>query len=73
MPDADRFLRTEVEPDEPRVLYRVDGPIAQVQLNRPTLLNAINADVHHGIVDGMQQRSRSTSAPDRRSFPPRQL
>jgi enoyl-CoA hydratase len=54
-PDADRFRRTEVEPDEPRVLYRVDGPIAHVQLNRPTLLNAINADVHHGIVDGMQQ------------------
>jgi enoyl-CoA hydratase len=53
--DADRFRRTEAEADEPRVLFRVDGPIAHVELNRPTLLNAINADVHNGIVDGMRR------------------
>lgn len=44
-----------VEPDEPRVLYSVEDHIAQVVINRPLLLNAIHADVHHGIVDGMKQ------------------
>ena len=44
-----------VEPDEPRVLYRVEEHVAHVVINRPLLLNAIHADVHHGIVDGMRQ------------------
>ena len=44
-----------VEPDEPRVLYRVEERIAHVVINRPLLLNAIHADVHHGIVDGLQR------------------
>jgi enoyl-CoA hydratase/carnithine racemase len=44
-----------VEPDEPRVLYRVEEHIAHVVINRPLVLNAIHADVHHGIVDGMRQ------------------
>ena len=43
------------EPDEPRVLYRVEEHIAHVVINRPLVLNAIHADVHHGIVDGMRQ------------------
>jgi enoyl-CoA hydratase len=43
-----------VEPDEPRVLYRADEHIAHVEINRPLLLNAVNADVHNGIVDGMR-------------------
>ncbi len=44
-----------VEPDEPRVLYSAADGIARVEINRPLLLNAMNADVHHGIVDGMRQ------------------
>jgi enoyl-CoA hydratase len=44
-----------VEPDEPRVLYRVDEHVAHVEINRPLLLNAVSADVHRGIVDGMTQ------------------
>src|SRR5579862_557948 len=56
MTTDDRFRREDgAEPDEPRVLYRVEGPVAFVELNRPTLLNAINFDVHRGIVSGMQQ------------------
>src|ERR1700735_1610393 len=43
-----------VEPDEPRVLYRADEHIAHVEINRPLLLNAVNADVHNGIVDGIR-------------------
>jgi enoyl-CoA hydratase len=42
-----------VEPDEPRVLYSVEDGIAHVVINRPLLLNALNADVHNGIVDGI--------------------
>ncbi len=53
---ASYFRETRpVEPDEPRVLYRVEDRIAHVVINRPLLLNAIHADVHHGIVDGMQR------------------
>jgi enoyl-CoA hydratase/carnithine racemase len=56
MTTNDRFRREDgAEPDEPRVLYRVEGPVAFVELNRPTLLNAINFDVHRGIVSGMHQ------------------
>src|ERR1700744_2833325 len=44
-----------VEPDEPRVLYRVEEHIAHVVINRPLVLNAIHADVHRGIQDGMRQ------------------
>ena len=43
-----------VEPDEPRVLYHADEHIAHVEINRPLLLNAVNADVHNGIVDGIR-------------------
>src|ERR1700760_4195871 len=43
------------EPDEPRVLYRVEEHIAHVVINRPLVLNAIHADVHRGIVDGMRR------------------
>jgi enoyl-CoA hydratase len=56
MTTNDPFRREDgAEPDEPRVLYRVEGPVAFVELNRPTLLNAINFDVHRGIVSGMRQ------------------
>lgn len=44
-----------VEPDEPRVLYSSADGIGHVEINRPLLLNAMNADVHHGIVDGLRQ------------------
>ena len=44
-----------VEPDEPRVLYRVEEHIAHVVINRPLVLNAIHADVHRGIQDYMRQ------------------
>jgi enoyl-CoA hydratase len=44
-----------VEPDEPRVLYRAEDHIGYVEINRPLLLNAVNADVHRGIVDGITQ------------------
>jgi enoyl-CoA hydratase len=56
MTTNDPFRREDgAEPDEPRVLYRVEGPVAFVELNRPTLLNAINFDVHRGIVSGVRQ------------------
>jgi enoyl-CoA hydratase len=42
-----------VEPDEPRVLYSAADGIAHVEINRPLLLNAINAWVHLGIQEGM--------------------
>src|ERR1700744_1770855 len=43
------------EPDEPHVLYRGEEHIAHVVINRPLVLNAIHADVHRGIVDGMRR------------------
>jgi enoyl-CoA hydratase/carnithine racemase len=55
-PTGNYFRDTRpVEPDEPRVLYHADEHIAHVAINRPLVMNAIHADVHHGIVDGMQQ------------------
>ena len=44
-----------VEPDEPRVLYSVAEGIAHVEINRPLLLNAMNAYVHEGIQRGMAE------------------
>jgi enoyl-CoA hydratase/carnithine racemase len=44
-----------VEPDEPRVLYQAEAGIAQVVINRPLVMNAIHADVHRGIVEGLAQ------------------
>ena len=55
-PTGNYFRDTRpVEPDEPRVLYRAEEHIAQVVINRPLVLNAIHADVHRGIQDGMRQ------------------
>ena len=55
-PTGNYFRDTRpVEPDEPRVLYRAEDHIGLVEINRPLLLNAINADVHRGIVDGITQ------------------
>jgi enoyl-CoA hydratase/carnithine racemase len=55
-PTGNYFRDTRpVEPDEPRVLYRAEEHIAHVVINRPLVLNAIHADVHRGIVDGLQQ------------------
>src|ERR1700685_1796036 len=45
----------DTRPVEPRVLYRAEDHIGLVEINRPLLLNAINADVHRGIVDGITQ------------------
>ena len=62
MTSNDPFRREDgAEPDEPRVLYRVEGPVAFVELNRPTLLNAINFDVHRGIVSSMHQAGADES------------
>jgi enoyl-CoA hydratase/carnithine racemase len=55
-PTGNYFRDTRpVEPDEPRVLYQVEEHVAHVVINRPLVLNAIHADVHHGLVDGFQQ------------------
>src|ERR1700722_8151928 len=55
-PTGNYFRDTRpVEPDEPRVLYRAEEHIAHVVINRPLVLNAIHADVHRGIVDGLRQ------------------
>jgi enoyl-CoA hydratase/carnithine racemase len=32
------------------VLYRADGPVARITLNRPGALNAINGQVHRGVL-----------------------
>ena len=34
---------------EPLVLYRKDGPVATVTLNRPEKLNAITTEFHHQL------------------------
>jgi enoyl-CoA hydratase/carnithine racemase len=34
---------------EPLVLYRKDGPVATVTLNRPEKLNAVTAELHHQL------------------------
>jgi enoyl-CoA hydratase/carnithine racemase len=55
-PGEDRFRKNRpAEPDEPRVLYSAADHIAHVQLNRPAVLNARNADVHRGLVASMRQ------------------
>ncbi len=55
-PGEDRFRKHRpAEPDEPRVLYSAADHIAHVQLNRPAVLNAMNADVHRGLVASMRQ------------------
>jgi enoyl-CoA hydratase len=55
-PTGNYFRDTRpTEPDEPRVLYRAEEHIAHVVINRPLVLNAIHADVHRGIVDGLRQ------------------
>ncbi|HUN37918.1 MAG TPA: enoyl-CoA hydratase/isomerase family protein [Trebonia sp.] len=35
------------------VLYRLEGSLAQLTLNRPKVLNAINGAVHRGILEGL--------------------
>ena len=35
------------------VLYRVDGSVAHIILNRPEVLNAINAPVHNGLLEAL--------------------
>jgi hypothetical protein len=64
-----------VEPDEPRVLYRADEHIAHVEINRPLLLNAVNADVHNGTSTASMRptptmRSGSSSCPARAARSP---
>jgi enoyl-CoA hydratase/carnithine racemase len=55
-PTEDRFRKNRpAEPDEPRVLYSVADHIGHVQLNRPAVLNAMNAAVHRGIVESLGQ------------------
>jgi enoyl-CoA hydratase/carnithine racemase len=52
----DRFRKNRpAEPDEPRVLYAAGDHIAHVQLNRPSVLNAMNAEVHRGIVESLRR------------------
>jgi enoyl-CoA hydratase/carnithine racemase len=50
-----------VEPDEPRVLYSVDSHVAHAQLNRPSVLNAINLEVHHGLRDARRRAAEDDS------------
>jgi enoyl-CoA hydratase len=40
------------------VLYRPAGNFAQITLNRPKSLNAINGAVHHGILEGLERAAR---------------
>jgi enoyl-CoA hydratase/carnithine racemase len=37
------------------VLYRPAGGWAEITLNRPKVLNAINGAVHHGILEGLER------------------
>jgi len=37
------------------VLYRVEGSVAHIILNRPEVLNAINAPVHHGLLAALER------------------
>jgi enoyl-CoA hydratase/carnithine racemase len=37
------------------VLYRPAGGVAEITLNRPKVLNAINGAVHHGILEGLER------------------
>ncbi len=37
------------------MLYSVDDNIAHAQLNRPSALNAINLEVHHGLRDALHR------------------
>ena len=32
------------------IIYKVDGGIATIQLNRPKALNALNSDINHDIM-----------------------
>ncbi len=37
------------------VLYRADGSVAHIILNRPEVLNAINAPVHNGLLEALER------------------
>jgi len=40
------------------VFYRPAGGWAEITLNRPKVLNAINGAVHHGILEGLERAAR---------------
>lgn len=55
-----QFLNT-LESDEPVVLTR-QGPVATLVINRPDQGNAIDNDVRHGIIRGVEEVSRMADA-----------
>ena len=36
------------------IIYKVDGGIATIQLNRPKALNALNSDINHDIMEAIK-------------------
>jgi enoyl-CoA hydratase/carnithine racemase len=41
--------------EDGEVLYRSAGSVAQITMNRPEVLNAINGAVHRGILEGLER------------------